>query len=119
MVQKAIINAAKVKKLNDPLTLVGWGATEVSFNDQKLTESPKTDILQRLDTGTEWKYVSRDECQKLKLDESVKPHKGDFCIHASAPGVKKTAGGGDSGGPLYLTSEKPKQPSIGELVMIS
>ena len=116
MVQKAIINAAK-EKLNDPLTLVGWGATEVSFNNQVLTEIPKTNILQRLDTGTEWKYISRDECQKLKLDESVKPHKGDFCIHASAPGVKKTAG--DSGGPLYLTSEKPKQPSFGELVMIS
>ena len=112
MVQKAIINAAKVK-LNDPLTLVGWGATEV------LTEIPKTNILQRLDTGTEWKYISRDECQKLKLHESVKPHKGDFCIHASAPGVKKTGGGGDSGGPLYLTSEKPKQPSFGELVMNS
>ena len=87
MVQKAIINAAKVKKLNDPLTLVGWGATEV------LTEIPKTNTLQRLDTGTEWKYISRDECQKLKLHESVKPHKGDFCIHASAPGVKKQLAG--------------------------
>ena len=72
MVQKAIINAAK-EKLNDPLTLVGWGATEVSFNNQVLTEIPKTNILQRLDTGTEWKYISRNECQKLKLDESVKP----------------------------------------------
>ena len=112
MVQKAIINAAKVK-LNDPLTLVGWGATEVR------TEIPKTNILQRLDTGTEWKYMSRDECQKLKLDESVKPHKGDFCIHASAPGVKKTAGGGNSGGPLYLTFARHKQSSFGELVMIS
>ena len=31
-VQKAVINAVKVK-LEDPLTLVGWGATEVSFQD--------------------------------------------------------------------------------------
>ena len=118
MVKKAIINAAKVK-LHDPLTLVGWGATEISFNNQGLTEIPTTNILQRLDTGPEWKYISLNECQKLKLPENVKPRKGNFCIKASAPGKKKTAGGGDSGGPLYLTSEKPKQPSLGELVMIA
>ena len=32
MVQRAVINAVKIN-LNVPLTLVGWGATEVSMND--------------------------------------------------------------------------------------
>ena len=44
------------------------------------------------------------------------PRKGDFCIKASTPKILKSAGGGDSGGPLYSTLENTIQPSLGELV---
>ena len=50
----------------------------------------------------------------MKVDENVKPRKGDLCIKASAPEMEKTGGPGDSGGPLYLVI-----PSLGELVMIT
>ena len=89
----------------------------LALHFQPQTDIPKTHILQRLHTGLEWKHIALNECQKL-LSEGLEgfPRKGDFCIKASTPKILKSAGGGDSGGPLYSTLENTIQPSLGELV---
>ena len=80
------------------------------------------EILQRINTGPKWKQISLDDCKKtvnvilpgIKIPAPVS--NTDLCIKASAPGVHKSGGKGDSGGPLYLTSENPRQTSLGEMV---
>ena len=81
---------------------------------------PNTNILQRLQTGLEWKHIPLNECLKLWLwhwqYQLLFPRKGDFCIKASTPNILKSSGNGDSGGPLYSTLENTTQPSLGALV---
>ena len=88
----------------------------LALHFQPQTDIPKTHILQRLHTGLEWKHIDSIECQELFEGTDGFPRKGDFCIKASTPKILKSAGGGDSGGPLYSTLENTIQPSLGELV---
>ena len=89
---------------------------DLALRFQPQNDTPKTHILQRLHTGLEWKHIDSNECQKLFEGTDGFPRKGDFCIKASTPKILKSAGRGDSGGPLYSTLEKTIQPRLGELV---
>ena len=84
---------------------------------------PSPEILQRINTGPEWKRISLNDCKKtaqVLVPGFKQPNflvsKTDLCIKASTPEVHKSAGHGDSGGPLYLTSENPTHTSLGEFV---
>ena len=75
---------------------------------------PNSVILQRLDTGSDWKHIPWSECKKLVRAE---PHLGDLCTLAPNDGIYKSSGYGDSGGPLYLTYRRESvEQSLGELV---
>ena len=133
MVQNAVINTKKVN-VGEPLTLIGWGRNKASFVCHIISNfllqmyfywflclqlpgesKPNSVILQRLDTGSDWKHIPWSECKKLVRAE---PHLGDLCTIAPNYGIYKSSGYGDSGGPLYLTHrrEESVEQSLGELV---